>query len=209
MALRGALECNGLLTTVICHSPASFLIIDRSDSFQMPRTLERENQMRVAVLMFTLSMTLQSCVQQQAPPATSADESIPIDPVSHNSPCAGQPRSLGELTAFFNGGRAPSAKELVGVWVEIGDFNHGMRPLSDEAPAHFRSLNCTGITRGKKFEFAMIGVSYAYVMELHAYGSSGAERQRMEPNRKGSVEFSIDLFCVMLAVLRQPMRAND
>lgn len=149
--------------------------------------------MRVAVLTFILSMTLQLFAQQQESPATSADESIPIDPVSQNSPCAGQPRSLGELTASFNGGRAPSAKELVGVWVEIGDFNHGMRPLSDEAPAHFRSLNCTGITRGKKFEFAMIGVSYAYVMELHAYGSSGAERQRMEPNRKGSVEFSIDL----------------
>jgi hypothetical protein len=147
--------------------------------------------MRAAVLMFMLSMPVQLCAQQQAPPATTADESIPIDPVSQNSPCAGQPRSLGQLTASFNGGRAPSAKELAGVWVEIGDFNHGMRPLSDEAPAHFRSLKCTGITRGKKFEFAMIGLSYAYVMELHAYGSSGAERQRMEPNHKGSVEFSV------------------
>ncbi|HTW57259.1 MAG TPA: hypothetical protein VMD99_03910 [Terriglobales bacterium] len=149
--------------------------------------------MRAAVLMFILSMPLQLCAQQQAAPATSADESIPVDPVSQNSPCANQPRSLSGLTASFNKGRAPLAKELVGVWVEIGDFNSGMRPLSDGAPAHFRSLNCTGITRGKKFEFAMIGVSYAYVMELHAYGSDGAERQRMEPNHKGSVEFSIDL----------------
>lgn len=148
--------------------------------------------MRTALLMLILSMTVQLCAQQQAPPASGADESIPIDPVAQNSPCAGQPRSLGELTASFNKGRAPLAQELAGAWVEVGDFNSGMRPLGDQAPPHFQSLNCTGITRGNKFEFAMIGVSYAYVMEVHAYGSS-AYRTRAEPNHRRSVEFSIDL----------------
>jgi hypothetical protein len=37
----------------------------------------------------------------------------------------------------------------------------------------------------------MIGVSYAYVMEVHAYGSSAAYRTRVEPNQKDSVEFSV------------------
>jgi hypothetical protein len=37
----------------------------------------------------------------------------------------------------------------------------------------------------------MIGGSYAYVMEVHAYGSSTAYRVRMNPNHKGSVEYSV------------------
>jgi len=38
----------------------------------------------------------------------------------------------------------------------------------------------------------MIGTSYSYVMELHVVGSSGAGRERMEPNHKGSsVDFSL------------------
>jgi hypothetical protein len=161
-------------------------------SWRKRQTFWRENQMRAALLVFMLSIPLvQLSAQQQAASATSAEESIPLEPIPQNSPCASQPRSLGELTVSFNKGRAPSAPELVGIWVEVGDFNSGMRPLSDETPPHFRSLNCTGITRGKKFEFAMIGVSYAYVMEVHAYGSSTAYRDRMRPNHKGSVEFSV------------------
>jgi hypothetical protein len=37
----------------------------------------------------------------------------------------------------------------------------------------------------------MIGKDYAYVMEVHKYGSSTAYRIRMEPNHKGSVEYSV------------------
>jgi hypothetical protein len=44
--------------------------------------------------------------------------------------------------------------------------------------------------RGKKFEFAMIGESYAYVMELHTIGSP-VFRVRLEPNQKGSSEYSV------------------
>lgn len=141
--------------------------------------------MRAALLVFILSIVLVPLsAQQQASSATGAEDSIPVDPIPQNSPCASQPRSLRELTASFGKGRAPSAQELVGVWVEIGNFNSVDRP-------HFRSLNCTGILRGTKFEFAMIGERYAYVMEVHAYGSSSAYRMRMEPNHKGSVQYSV------------------
>jgi hypothetical protein len=79
--------------------------------------------MRAALLVFMLSIPLvQLSAQQQAASATSAEESIPIEPIPQNFPCASQPRSLGELTASFNKGRAPSAPDLVGIWVEVGNL---------------------------------------------------------------------------------------
>jgi len=122
----------------------------------------------------------------------SAQQQVP-SAVPQDSPCASQPRSLSELAASFDKGRAPSAKELAGVWVEIGSFDYGMQVADDEEiPPHFRSLNCTGIMRGKTFEFATTGTDYAYVMELHLVGSSGVWRERMEPNHKSSsVGFSL------------------
>ncbi len=121
--------------------------------------------------------------EQPAPPQTTAEEPPPADPIPQDSPCADQPRSLSELTASLDEGRAPSAEEEVGTWVEIGYFDNGIEP-------HYQSLNCTGIMRGKKFEFAMIGESYAYVMELHTIGSP-VFRVRLEPNQKGSSEYSV------------------
>ncbi|MGO9087265.1 MAG: hypothetical protein ACLP6G_10575 [Terriglobales bacterium] len=150
--------------------------------------------MRAALLVFVVSIPLvQLSAQQQEPSPTSREEAIAENPIPQDSPCAGQPRSLSELTASFNKGRAPSVQELKGTWVEIGNFSYGMLSIDDETrQPHFRSLNCTGIMRGKKLEFAMIGESYAYVMELHVVGSSGAWRERMEPNHKGSsVDFSL------------------
>jgi hypothetical protein len=149
--------------------------------------------MRAALLIVMLSVPLvQPSAQQQAPSAISAEDSIPENPITQDSPCASQPTSLGELAASFNKGRAPSARELAGVWVEIGSFDSGMQVVDVEIPPHFRSLNCTGIMKGKAFEFAMTGTRYAYVMELHLVGSSGVWRERMEPNHKGrSVDFSL------------------
>ncbi len=121
--------------------------------------------------------------QEPAPSKTTAEEPPPADPIPQDSPCADQPRSLSELTASFDEGREPSAQEEVGTWVEIGYFDNGIEP-------HYQSLNCTGIMRGKKFEFAMIGESYAYVMELHEIGNP-VFRVRLEPNEKGSSEYSV------------------
>lgn len=72
--------------------------------------------MRAALLVIMLSIPLiPISAQQQAPSATSAEEAIPIDPIPQSSPCVSQPRSLRELTASFDKGKAPSAQELVGV----------------------------------------------------------------------------------------------
>ena len=149
--------------------------------------------MRPALLAFMLSMLLvQLPAQGQAPSTTSAEESVPANPTPQNSPCSDQPRSLSQLTASFHKGRAPLAKELTGVWVEIGTFDYGMQVVDDEVPPHFRSLNCTGIMRGKMFEFAITDTSSAYVMEMHPVGSSAVWRERMEPDPKGSsVDFSL------------------
>jgi hypothetical protein len=87
--------------------------------------------MRTVLLVVMLSIPLvQLSAQQQVPSA-----------VPQDSPCASQPRSLSELAASFDKGRAPSAKELAGVWVEIGSFDYGMQVADDEEiPPHFRSL---------------------------------------------------------------------
>lgn len=149
--------------------------------------------MRAVLLALMLSIPLlRLSAQQQAPSTTTEEKPLPEHPVPQNSPCPNQPRSLSELTVSFSNGRAPSSKELAGTWIEIGNFNYGMLPPNDELQPPFRSLNCTGIMRGNKFEFAMIGGSYEWVMELHVVGSSGAWRERLEPNHRGSVEFS---FC--------------
>ena len=141
--------------------------------------------MRVALLVFVLSIALVQVSAQQASSAATPEEPLPRERIPQNSPCANQPRSLSELTESFNKGRVASASELKGTWVEIGDFDIGVR-------SHSRSLNCTGIMRGKKFEFAMIGESYDWVMELHAIEYE-IQRVRMEPNDRGSMEFSVDL----------------
>ena len=141
--------------------------------------------MRVALLVFVLSIPLVSISAQQASSAIAPEEPLPREPIPQNSPCPNQPTSFGALIEAFNKGRVASPKELKGTWVEIGSFDNATR-------RHHRSLNCTGIKRGKKFEFAMIGETYDYVMELHAIGYS-IQRVRMEPDHKGSSKFFVDL----------------
>lgn len=152
--------------------------------------------MRAVLFVFMLStVPVHMCAQQLQPSPGGTGESTQVKLLPQDSPCPNQPRSLRELTASFNKGRAPSAEELKGTWVEIGHFNRGLQPPDDEDQPNqpqSRSLNCTGIVRGNKFELAMIGVSYAYVMEMHEYGYTLAGRTRLEPDHKGSVAFS---FC--------------
>jgi hypothetical protein len=142
-------------------------------------------------LAFTLGVfiathaTVEVLAQSQEVPAATSEKLLPRDPIPQHSPCANQPRSLRGLTESFNKGTVPLAQELKGTWIEIGNFDNGTRPF-------YRSLNCTGITRGNKFEFALIGVETDYTMELHAIGYE-VQRVRMELNHKGSAQFSIDL----------------
>jgi hypothetical protein len=144
-----------------------------------------EKPMRVALLLFVLSIPFVHTSAQQAPSATTPEEPLPREPVPQNSPCMNQSKSLSELIESFTKGRVASAPELKGTWVAIGDFDNAIHP-------HYRSLNCAGVMRGKKFEFALVSQSYDWVMELHAIGYE-VQRLRMEPNHKGSLEFSVDL----------------
>lgn len=140
--------------------------------------------MRVAVLVFVLSISLASISAQQAS-SSNAEEPLPREPVPQNSPCPNQATSLAALTEAFGRGRVASAKDLKDTWVEIESFDNGSRP-------HRRSLNCTGIKWGKKFQFALIGQTYDDVVEVHAIGYR-VQRVRMEPDHKGSSQFSLDL----------------
>jgi hypothetical protein len=110
----------------------------------------------------------------------SLDE-IPRDSVPQNSPCLDQPKSLSELTAFFKRGQLPEPSQVTGTWVEIGQVSEF--PKSPR----YRSLNCSGVSRGSKFAFALVADGYS--IELHAIGIEYPETATMEADHKGSVEF--------------------
>ena len=108
-------------------------------------------------------------------------DEIPRDSVPQNSPCTNQPKSLKEVTAAFNKGELPSASEVTGSWVEIGFFGQDDR---------VRSMNCTGITRGKVFEFVIVASQYS--LTLNAVGMDVPQKVKMQPDNKGSVQFPVD-----------------
>jgi hypothetical protein len=110
----------------------------------------------------------------------SSDE-IPRHSVPQNSPCLDQPKSLSEVTALFKRGQLPEPSQVTGTWVEIGQVSEF--PKSPR----YRSLNCSGVSRGSKFEFALVADGYS--IELHAIGIEYPETATMEPDHKGSIEF--------------------
>lgn len=108
---------------------------------------------------------------------------IPHGSIPQNSPCVNQPKSLKELEASFDKGRVPLATEVSGSWVAIGFVGSG---YSDNNP----SLNCTGVKRGKKFEFVLVADRYS--TELDAIGMTYPQTVVMEPDHRGSVRFPVD-----------------
>jgi hypothetical protein len=89
--------------------------------------------------------------------------------------------SLAEPAASFRKGRFSSAAQITGTWVEIGELsNYPSSPL-------YGSLNCSGVSRGSKFEFVLVANGHS--VELHAVGMTDHQEGTMEPNHKGSVEF--------------------
>jgi hypothetical protein len=109
------------------------------------------------------------------------DSEIPHESVLQNSPCSNQPKSLKEVTAAFDKGQLPSASEVTGSWVEIGFFGQDDR---------VRNMNCTGITRGKVFEFVIVASQYS--LTLHAVGMEVPQKVMMQSDQKGSVQFPVD-----------------
>jgi hypothetical protein len=117
----------------------------------------------------------------QSPAAQGSSEEIPRHSIPQDSPCINQPKSLKELTASFNKGRLPLATEVSGSWVAIGFVDNGLNQPS---------LNCTGVNRGKKFEFVMVANQYS--VELDAIGITYPQTMMMQPDHKGSVQFPVD-----------------
>lgn len=119
----------------------------------------------------------------QAPTTEGSANDVPRNSIPQNSPCVNQPKSLKELTASFDKGRLPLAPEVSGSWVAIGFVGNG---YSGNNP----SLNCTGVKRGKKFEFVMVANRYS--IELHAIGMTDPQTVVMEPDHQGSTQFPVD-----------------
>jgi hypothetical protein len=110
-----------------------------------------------------------------------ASNDLSTNAISQNSPCVDQPKSLKELTASFRKGRLPLPTEVSGSWVAIGFMGNG---------TDYPSLNCTGVRRGEKFEFAMVANQFS--IELDAIGMSHAQTVKAKPDRGGRIEFPVD-----------------
>jgi hypothetical protein len=123
-----------------------------------------------------------SDTQAQNPVPDISSEEVPRDSVPQNVPCVGQPKSRRELAASFQQARFPLTSQITGTWVEIGDVSND--------PSEPLSLNCSGVERGSKFEFALVASGYA--VELHAIGMTYPQKVTMEPDHKGSVKFPVD-----------------
>jgi TonB family protein len=120
-------------------------------------------------------------------PTTSVATQTGSDEVTHttgppNLPCPGQPKSLKELTAAFEKGQLPSPSEVTGSWVEIGFFGQ------DERVAN---ANCTGLMRGKVFEFIIIASQYT--LSLNSIGMDRPQAATAEPDNEGSIQFPVRL----------------
>jgi hypothetical protein len=126
---------------------------------------------------------LASVAQSQNPiSAQTSSETIPLNSIPQNVPCVDQPKSHRDLATSFNQGAFPLASRLTGTWVEIG--------YVDKERASEKSLNCSGIKRGRKFEFVL--VADGYLVTLHAIGMTYPQKVTMRPDSKGSVEFPVD-----------------
>ena len=113
------------------------------------------------VMALTVNFSLPSGSNNQR-----TSEALPTHSVPHNSPCSDQPKTLTELTDAFNRGSVPSAAETTGTWVAIGSiFGDG-----DDN----KSLNCTGLRRGNKFEEVILAKGYS--VEMHAVGTTDQAR---------------------------------
>jgi hypothetical protein len=136
---------------------------------------------RFRKLIIFLAFTLQASAQSQGPASAETSSDVPQNSIPQNAPCAGQPSSLAELRASFRLGRNPLASQMTGTWVEIGDV---WNDVSE------KSLNCSGIRRGSKFE--SVEVANGYSLELHAIGMMPPFNVRIRLDHRGSVEFPMN-----------------
>ena len=106
-------------------------------------------------------------------------EDVPKRSVPQYFPCPDQPKTFKEFSHTFTSSRLPTPSELNGSWVLIGIWVHqNSRP----------DLNCTGITRGKKFEWVII--AHGYSIGVNAIGAD-SQTTAFKPDGKGNLTFTV------------------
>lgn len=121
----------------------------------------------ICVCLAAVAGTLDDAVSQE----------IPRYSTPQDMPCSDQPRSIEELVAAFDRGHMPEPSQVNGTWVAIG--------LVDDSPR----LNCTGVTRGKVFEWVMLADHYS--IEIDMIGMF-LQTTRMTPDDQQSVTLLVD-----------------
>jgi hypothetical protein len=128
-----------------------------------------------------------SAQNQITPTASSDSVALPLHSVPQHSPCVNQPKTLNELAQSFLAGHLPAASETTGSWVAIGLFN-------DSA-----TLNCMGLKRSNKFEWAMIANRYS--VEIDMIGSH-SQTTTFKPGTRNSLGLVVDFEGDSLPVYR-------
>jgi len=82
-----------------------------------------------------------------------------------------------ELTESFDKGRIPSALEITGSWVAIGLFGD------------FTSFNCSGVTRGPKFEWVLRVNQYSVDMDILG---THPQKTTLKSDNGGSLALPVD-----------------
>jgi len=83
-----------------------------------------------------------------------------------SAPYPGQPTSLEALKREFKTARLPTAREMTGRWVAIGDFGAAAAHGGHE----FVAVNCAGLKRGKTYEAWFRTKGYDFVgLDIRGY----------------------------------------
>jgi hypothetical protein len=96
-------------------------------------------------------------VANRNPSSEQDNKEIPMYSVPQYLPCPDQTKTFSKLSNSFSAGHLPSRSEVTGSWVLIGFWLY-----RDSHP----DLNCTGIMRGKIFEWVMLAQGYSLGIDL-------------------------------------------
>ncbi len=119
-------------------------------------------------------------ISKPNPSVEQSNEDMPRYSVPQYLPCPDQTRTFGELSNSFSSAHLPSPSEITGSWVLIGSWLH-----TDSHP----DLNCTGIMRGKAFEWVMLAQGYSLQIDMLGANQTSA----FELGRKQDLTVALDL----------------
>lgn len=119
-------------------------------------------------------------VSKLNPGSEQTDEEIPPHSVPQYQPCPGQTKTFSKLSDSFSAGHLPSRSEVTGSWVLTGIWLY-----RDSHP----DLNCTGIMRGKIFEWVMLAQAYSLRIGMVGTNQTSAFKLR----RRQDLTVALDL----------------